>query len=337
MGPNRRTVLAAGLALAATARPAFALDKVSVAASSVSMLSLPVYVADVSGIAKKHGIEIEQRTFKGGATALAAVLSGGADFYLGATSSAVRAASRGTGALIVATLTSEYAINIVVKKSAVPGITDGTPLPQRLAALKGLRIGVTGPGSGTHQIVRYVLEQQKLDENRDATIAFIGSGEQMLAAMQAKNVDGLAAASPTSDVVVEEMDGVMLVRGASGEYPGLQGFPFISVISTARWTDAHPELTARFIKVLSESAGLLHGDAATVAKMRDEVRAKFFKATEKKVFDAGWATMTPSFRADLTPTTAQVEAAIKFLNRFSDDKITAKASEVMTTKFLPKG
>lgn len=331
MSITRRTLLAATMLLAAA--PAYALDTVRVAASSVSMLSMPVYIADVMGIARKNGIELEDKQFKGGPVALAAVISGGADFYFGATSSAIRAAEKGTGALIVATLTSEYTINISAKKSAVPGITAATPLPQRLAAIKGLRIGVTGPGSGTHQIVRYLLEQQGLDEKRDATIAFVDSGSQMLAALQAGNIDAVAAASPTSDLIVRNMDGVMLVNGAAGEYPGLDGFPFISVVSTKRWTDAHADLTKRFVKSLSESAALMHGDKAQADKARDAVHEKYFKSTPKDLFDAGWASMTPAFPVNLTPTAKQMDVAVKFLNRFSDDQIKVAPAAVMTTKY----
>ena len=335
--PVNRSLFAATmlLAIGPALSPAHALDTVRVAASSVSMLSIPVYIADVTGIARKNGIELEDKQFKGGPVALAAVISGGADFYLGATSSAIRAAEKGTGAIIVATLTSEYTINIAAKTSAVPGITAATPLPQRLAAIKGLRIGVTGPGSGTHQIVRYLLEQQGFDEKRDATIAFVDSGSQMLAALQAGNVDAVAAASPTSDLIVRTMGGVMLVNGAAGEYPGLEGFPFISVVSTKRWTDSHPDVTKRFVKSLTESAAVMHGDKVDADKARDAVHAKYFNSTPKDLFDAGWASMAPAFPANLTPTAKQMNAAVEFLNRFSEDKIKVAPGEVMTGKFAP--
>ena len=183
---------------------AAAQDKIVFTSSSVSMLNLPIYTADVMGYFSEQKIAPEIVVLKtGGATALAAVLSGNANVYIGSPSTALGAANKGADAVVFGAIMTEVALNIVVHKAVAEkaGLTATSPVLDRFRALKGLKIGVTGAGSATHQVAQYALMAAGLNPERDATIVFVNSNEDMSAAYMSKRVDAVVTANPASDRV----------------------------------------------------------------------------------------------------------------------------------------
>lgn len=311
-------------------------DKVSFAMSSTSMLNLPLYAADVMGYFGKHGIDGEIIKFnKGGSTALAAVISGSTDVYIGATSSAIRAVQNGTDAVIIATVMSEFPLNIVVSKKAAAehDITAETPIEQRIAALKGMRIGVTGAGSATHQIVQYALSTAGLDPTRDATIAFVGSGADMLAALASGNVDAVVGANPTSDIAVVQQDGMLLVNGTAGEYPGLKGIAHLVAVTTRSWAVKNPDLTRRVVASIHDGQAAIR-DPNITEQARDLVHKKYFESIDKKVFDLAWTNVIPAFPESPRFSANEITRNIDFLNAFSEEKYEVDAEKVYTNEYV---
>src|SRR4030081_1071804 len=126
-----------------SSQKADAQEKIIFASSSTSMLNLPVYMADVLGYFAEQKIEPEIVVFKnGGATALAAVLGGNADVYLGAPSSALGAANKGADAMIFGAIMTEVALDLIAQKdvAAKAGLTGLSSVGLQFRALNGLKI-----------------------------------------------------------------------------------------------------------------------------------------------------------------------------------------------------
>ena len=294
----RRTLLGGAL-LGCGVRPLLAqtTDKVSFATASITMLYLPLYVADVMGFFTQQRIAAEITEFKGGgSTAMASVLGRSADIYVGAPSTAISAIDRGSDAIIVGAILTEFALDVVLRKevAAKKGITASSTVQERLAALKGLRIGVSGAGSGTHQIAQYVLKLAKLDPESDATIMFIGSGPDMMATLLSGRADAIVTANPNSDLEVAKYGAVVLFHGAAAGYPGLGGVPNVVLVTTRRWCTANPDRASRVLEAVRLGEAALQ-DPAQTDKARDLVHAKYFDQFDKAIFNLAWVSIRPAF------------------------------------------
>jgi NitT/TauT family transport system substrate-binding protein len=317
--------------------PATAQDKIVFTSSSVSMLNLPIYAADVMGYFDQQKISPEIVVLKtGGATALAAVLSGNANVYIGSPSTALGAANKGADAVVFGAIMTEVALNIVVRRAVVEkaGLTATSPILDRFRALKGLKIGVTGAGSATHQVAQYALKAAGLDPERDATIVFVNSNEDMSAAYMSKRVDAVVTANPASDQMVKD-GSYLLVDGAAGAYPALKGMAHIVLVGKKRWIAAEPERTTRLLAAI-KSAELAIRDDETTAKARELVRDKYFPQIDKALFESAWKSVRPAIATSPEIAPDAMRRNLDFLKEFSDQKYTIAPGSVYTNAYLPK-
>ena len=149
---------------------------------------LPLSVAERKGFFKDEGLEVEIPDFAGGAKALQALVGGSADMVSGA---------------------YEHTINMVAKKQPIKAVVLQAKyssivllLPKERAAkyrsardLKGLKIGVTAPGSSTNMFVNNLLAKDGLKPG-DVSIVGVGTGSGAVAAMEKGEIDGLSNLDP---------------------------------------------------------------------------------------------------------------------------------------------
>jgi NitT/TauT family transport system substrate-binding protein len=324
------------LAAAPNAARAQAPDKVRFTLTGLSMLYLPIYVTEAMGYFQEQRIVPEIHHFKaGGAAALAAVVGGNMEVYVGAASSAIRSQTMGTDALIISPMVTRYSIDIVVRKdiAAQRGITAASSETERYKALKGLKIGASGAGSGTHQIAQYALARAGLNSERDATMVFLGDSASTLAAFGAKRVDAITASSPASEIAIRDQNGFLLVDGPGNGYSELDGFLYVALIASRKWSEAKPELATRVVRAFGKAQAAMH-DPKLGPEARDKVHAKYFDTVDKAVFDMAWARGLPGIPSKLTMNAAMMERVVNFLNEFSSEKITADISKVYTNRFV---
>lgn len=335
-----RRVVAIGALLLLTAQPTKAEDKpadrVIFTSSSTSMLNLPVYTADVLGYFRAQNIAPEIMVLKnGGATALAAVLGGNAQVYIGAPSSALGAANKGADAVAFGAIMTEVALNIVLHKETAEklGLSPESPTAERFKALKGLKIGVTGAGSATHQVAQYALKQAGLDPERDATIVFVNSNEDMQAAYKSKRVDALVTANPVSDLLVQE-GSFLLVDGAAGAYPTLRGMAHIVLVAKKAWLAPDANRVMRLLTAIRDAEAAIHDDKLST-KARDLVHDKYFAELDRKVFDQAWQSVRPAIAKSPSIAPDAMQRNIDFLKEFSEQKYTIAPETVYTNAYQP--
>ena len=297
-----------------------AADTVRFAMPSVGMLYLPIYVADVMGCFDEHEIDAELQVFKaGGGTAMAAVLGGDMDVYIGSTSAALRAISQNTGAIIAGALMTEYASNVVMRGELARerGLDENSSVEERLAALKGTNIGVTGAGSGTHQLALYMLTEAGLDPESDATVVFVGGSNEILAAFSRDRIDVFTLSNPTSDAAIRDHDGFLLFNTAAGELPGVADFLYISVNTTRQWIDADPDRAKRTMAAIQCAQSAMH-DPEKSTQARDRVHEAYFSNFDKDLFDDAWEAVLPAYPQSPEISREQLERVVGFLNTFSE-------------------
>ena len=136
---------------------------------------LPLSVAERNGYFRDEGLEVEIPDFAGGAKALQALVGGSADMVSGA---------------------YEHTINMAAKKQPIKAVVLQARyssivllLPKDKAAkykgpadLKGLKVGVTAPGSSTNMFVNNILAKGGLKPT-DIAVVGVGAGSGAVAAM----------------------------------------------------------------------------------------------------------------------------------------------------------
>src|SRR5688572_30064294 len=134
-----------------------------------SFYYLPITIAERQGYFKDEGLNIKISDFAGGAVALRAVVGGSADVVSGAYEHTISLQSKKQffRAFALQGRLPQIAFGVASAKAAqVRSFKD----------LKGLKIGVSAPGSSTHNLVKQLLAKGGLDPNKDAAIVGVGVG-----------------------------------------------------------------------------------------------------------------------------------------------------------------
>ena len=150
---------------------------------------LPLTIAEQLGYFKDEGLNLKISDFKGGSAALRAVVGGSADVVSGA---------------------YEHTINLQSKKQYFQAFALEGRLPQivlgiatskaaqfrSLKDLKGMKIGVSAPGSSTNNLVKQLLTKAGLDPDNDVAIVGVGTGATAVAAIESGEIDAISNVDP---------------------------------------------------------------------------------------------------------------------------------------------
>lgn len=296
---------------------------------------LPIYVADVMGYFTENGIEAEFETFKtGGATAMAALIGGNIDIFPGSSSAAMRAHDEGTGVVIAGALVTQYTSVLVARGDYLKerGISADAPLEEKLKLLKGAKLGVTSPGSGTDQLAHFLLRKAGLGP-RDADMVYVGGDSAIVSTFAMGRVDIIVTSSPTTDVIMKDHGGVMLFNTAAAEIPELDGFPYITINTTRRFIDGDRPLAVATIKALAKAETVLH-DPSKEEEVRNAVHEKYFPQLDKELFAGAWKSVLPAYPQTPAISEQQVDLAVNFLNEYSTDKFSDSARDAFTDELV---
>ena len=245
-------LLPAGFALGQGAPPV----KVKATQSVHSVSYLPVYVADKQGFFKKNGLDVEVTVTQGGGPDLQALLSGGVEFWFGGPINQLLAygQNRDQRTLSVVAFFSNLGINLVMRKDTATrlGLSERSPIADKLKALKGLVIGVTRPGALTDMVVKYYLAKAGIDP-KDVTVIGIGSGATQLAALEQRRVDVAVDVTPTSEEAVRRGAAIMLVHNFAGEDPNLRGFLQQTLVVLPAYAQRQPDVVRRMVRSFVEA------------------------------------------------------------------------------------
>ncbi|MDE3075225.1 MAG: ABC transporter substrate-binding protein, partial [Chloroflexota bacterium] len=227
---------------------------------------------------------------------------------------AVDAAIKGAPVRIILTMTSEFASNIITsaKLASAKGVTQQSPLADRIKALKGAKIGITSAGSSTDQLIRFLLQKQGMNPDKDVEIQALKTGPPMLAALKQGTIDAVVLSPPTGEQAVAGGYGVVLVNPMAGQVPELKGMIFHLGSANLKDIQSRPQLLTSAVKAIARAQRLMKTDKAKAK----ELLRPHFKALDPKVFDLAYEDTAGAFPANPIPTKDSVEVALKFGAQF---------------------
>lgn len=241
-----------GLLLLAGASPqAHALEVIKATQAVASFSFLPADYAQDAGYFKQEGLELQQIATKGGGPDMAALVSGNVNFNFGVGVYQINALRAHRDLVTVLNMEGRPSISVVISKAAAAktGVKPNAPLKERAAALKGLKIGVTRPGSLTDKEIRHLAKIGGLKDG-DIKIVAIGGAKSMIAALKLGQIDGFSISIPYDRLAVNQGLAVMWVNNPAGDDPAVTPFMMSSLVTSPKMIKEHPELVKKMVKAL---------------------------------------------------------------------------------------
>ncbi len=247
-------VLVLGLALAAAPEK----KDVTIAVGGKSLVVyLPLTVAEQLGYFADEGLNVRIEDFKGGSAALKALLGGSADLVVGYFDHIVRLQAQGRD------------LEGVVLMGKYPGLVLGvrSELADKVktpADLKGLKVGVTKPGSSTNYFVFYLLAKQGLKPT-DVAVIGVGGGSSAIAAVERKQVDAISHVEPVITMLESRGQIKVLVdtrnkEGAEAVFGG--PYPAATLYTHRAFVEKNPETTQRLVNAIVRALQWMQGKSA---------------------------------------------------------------------------
>jgi NitT/TauT family transport system substrate-binding protein len=204
---NRRSLLALGgavLAMPALTGRARAQTKIAMGVGGKPLLYyLPLTIAERKGFFREFGLEAEINDFAGGAKSLQALVGGSVDIVAGAYEHTIRMQAKGQDIRAVIEMLRYPTIVIGVRKA----LADKIKSPKDF---KGLKIGVTAPGSSTYITCVHAMVKAGL-KAEDASFIGIGGGASAVAAMKKGEIDVISHLDPVIAKLEADEDIVILI------------------------------------------------------------------------------------------------------------------------------
>lgn len=240
-------LLAGGLAACGGSSQPPGLTPLRLAIHQDPIAFLPVRVAQVLGYYAEDGLAVETSEVVGGAKALQALIGGSVDVAAASMPDAVQLAVEGRdvrGFLLLYTRPTAALAVAPAQRSRIRAVSD----------LKGRTVGVTAPGSASHQILNYLLVSGGVSADAVSTVS-VGMSASSVAAVEHGTVDaaillGSAIAAferrqPNSPLLVD----LRTPAGAQQVF-GSETFPSLGLMAEERWLRANGDTARRLVRAV---------------------------------------------------------------------------------------
>jgi NitT/TauT family transport system substrate-binding protein len=163
-----------------------------------SLYYLPLTIAEQLGYFKEEGLNVIIADFAGGSQALRAVVGGSADVVSGAYEHTLNMQPKGL--YLQCFVQQGRAPQIAIGISAAKAKTYKSPKD-----LKGLKVGVSAPGSSTHMIVNYFISKDGLKPS-DISVVGVGLGATAITALKSGQIDAVSNTDPVMTKLEQDGD-----------------------------------------------------------------------------------------------------------------------------------
>jgi NitT/TauT family transport system substrate-binding protein len=162
---------------------------------------LPLTIAEQLGYFKDEGLNVKISDFAGGSQSLQAVVGGSADVVSGAFEHTINMQAKKISMIAFVQMGRAPQISIGISKAKAA--TYKGP-----ADLKGLKFGVSAPGSSTNIILNAFIAKGGLKPNEVAIVG-VGTGAGAIAAVKSGQIDGTSNTDPVMTKL--ELDGAVKI------------------------------------------------------------------------------------------------------------------------------
>jgi len=262
--------LTAAPAISAAQTPKLEKTSLSLAVGGKTLVAyLPLTIAERRGLFKKEGLDVEISDFAGGAKALQALVGGSADVVCGAYEHTIFMQAKGVKIKVVALQNDSFGLVVGLQKALAAKY-------QGPKDLKGLKIGVTAPGSASAVGLSLLLAKGGLTLN-DVSVIGVGGGARAVTALKSGQLDAMANFDPVISNL--ERDGTMVAvidtrkqKDLDELYSG--AYAASAFYMTDSFIMANPNTTQAFVNAISAALAWIAN--ASTDEIVDAVPAEYY-------------------------------------------------------------
>jgi NitT/TauT family transport system substrate-binding protein len=241
---------------------------------------LPFRAALARGYFKSQGLQIEPILIRGGPAAIAALVSGEADFAsIGGAQAIFRGKAHGLDLAIIGCISSTTNYILLGNKQT-----------RTVEELKGKPIGITGAGTYSEFAVKAFLKKNNINPDKDVMLRSIGGTALRAAAIE----KGIIAAAPFSTE-----DAVRLIRAGYSVISNMNeslGIPQNIIVTRSEVLEKYPETSKRILKAY------IQGIQLAKFNKKEAIKAGYDSGMqgEPNIVSAAWDLYSPGLTADLS-------------------------------------
>jgi NitT/TauT family transport system substrate-binding protein len=320
----------AGLALGAAMQPAAAAQDAKLEKPSVKMsvggkpllVYLPLTLAERLGYFKDEGLDVEISDFQGGAKSLQALIGGSVDVTTGFYDHTIQMQAKRQPLVAVVEIGISPAIVLGIVKAKAASYKG----PQDL---KGMKIGVTAPGSSTNFMVNYILQQNGM-KPEDVSFIGVGGGASAVAAVKRGEIDAISNIDPVISQL-ESTGDIKIVadtrtpEGTKAVYGG--PYPAAVLYMSPEFAKQNPNTTQALVNAYVRTLKWMHQNSAE--KIADTMPPEYALG-DKQLYIEAIRHSVPTFSRDGRLTKSGGENAYRVLSAF-DPAVAATKIDIAAT------
>ena len=304
-------ILAISLPFAAQAQGKPEKPKVSIAVGGKpAFYYLPLTIAERLGYFKDEGLDPEISDFAGGSKALQAVVGGSADVVSGAWENTIDQQPKGLNLQGFVKMGRYPAISVGIVKAKAASYKSPKDL-------KGMKIGVTAPGSSTNRVVQRLMADGGLKPD-DASFIGVGTSSGVIAAAKSGEIDAVSNIDPVMTMMEKSGDLVIVAdtRTAEGtrKVLGFSDLPAAALYAPIDFIKKNPNTVQALTNAIVRA--LLWLQTATPEQVADTV-PKDYLLGDRALYLASYIKFKEAISPDGLFTQEGAENTLKFLAAFN--------------------
>ncbi len=291
---------------------------------------LPLTIAERLGYFKEEGLSVEIPDFPGGAKSLQALMGGSADLVSGSFEHTVTMQARGSPVIGIVLQTRYPSIALGLRKERAASYKSPRDL-------KGLKIGVTAPGSSTNFFVNAILAKGGLKPD-DVSIIGVGASSNAVAAMEKGELDGISNLDPV--ITKLERDNAVVIVVDTRTEEGMKqwygpDYAAGCIYAKREFIDKNPNTAQAVVNAMVRALRFVK--TASADKILEVVPPEYY-AGDKETWKAALQKAIPGFSSDGKFSKEGAESVYKVLKLFEPSVMNAKIDLAKTfdNRFVDK-
>lgn len=233
----------------------------------------PVYLAREAGYFADEDIDLDWRLVWRGARAVGEIVAGTGQLAASAAGEILIARQQGQDVIGIAGITMSLAFNWAASNRFMErtGLTPASPVDERIAGLKGARLGVRTRVGMLPQIARSLLRTHGIDPDTDVEWIEVGPDANWNKQFENDSIDAFFSGVPDAEAVGAQGAGAVYIAMAR-EIPTFTNFIAEAVSVRRDWAEQHPELVQKAARAIGRAHNLMLDDEAAAKRLllRDE-------------------------------------------------------------------
>jgi len=311
---TRRNALAAIAAaavccMASTAAQA-ADDTVTIMVGGINkIIYLPAKLAESLGYFKEEGLKVELQSQPAGVDAENQLIAGAVQGVVGFYDHTIDLQAKGKEIQAIAVFCKVPGeVELVSTKAVAGGF-------QSMADAKGKTLGVTGLGSSTEFLTRYLVDKQGV-ASKDYSLLPVGAGNSFIAGMKQDRIQAGMTTEPTVSQMLKTGDAKVLVdmRSEEGTQAALGGlYPAASLYVRNEWAASHKDQAAKLARAFGKTMQYISSHSAE--DIADKMPKDYY-GNDKELYVAALKASLPMYTKDGKMPEGGPETVLKVLSAY---------------------